>query len=328
MLQAPRKRANPLASQAQPELPEVREGDDKLIDLFYFHLDGRHLSTNTIENNYLYAVRLLARWAAGNGRGTIDTLKRGDLDSWLVWLGKEARTRRGQPFSAGYVNNLYRSLQQFYVWLNDEDGVPNPMAKMKPPKVGEKLIPVLEDDQIAAILKTVEKGKYFDDRRDYAILRLFMACGMRLDELAKMTEDDFDLKNLRAVVTGKGDKQRTVRFDSKTAGAILQYLRIRTAHKQANRKELWLGSNHRPPLTNNGIRQIITRRSKQAGFPIHPHVLRHSFSHRYLDRGGNEGDLMELNGWSSPAMVRRYGRSARAARAQRAYDRVDPMGGL
>ena len=48
----------------------------------------------------------------------------------------------------------------------------------------------------------------------------------------------------------------------------------------------------------------------------------HNFSHIWLDRGGAEGDLMELNGWASPQMLRRYGASARAARARRTYDRV------
>jgi hypothetical protein len=47
-----------------------------------------------------------------------------------------------------------------------------------------------------------------------------------------------------------------------------------------------------------------------------------SFSHNWLDNGGAEGDLMELNGWSSPQMLARYGRSARSARARRHYDDV------
>src|SRR5437016_5557004 len=38
--------------------------------------------------------------------------------------------------------------------------------------------------------------------------------------------------------------------------------------------------------------------------------FRHHFSHTWLDRGGPEGDLMELNGWTSPQMLRRYGASA------------------
>ena len=48
----------------------------------------------------------------------------------------------------------------------------------------------------------------------------------------------------------------------------------------------------------------------------------HDFSHTWLDRGGAEGDLMELNGWTSPQMLRRYGASARSARARRTYDRI------
>jgi hypothetical protein len=49
-------------------------------------------------------------------------------------------------------------------------------------------------------------------------------------------------------------------------------------------------------------------------------VARHHFAHAWLDRGGAEGDLMELSGWSSPQMLRRYGASARGARARRGYD--------
>jgi integrase len=55
---------------------------------------------------------------------------------------------------------------------------------------------------------------------------------------------------------------------------------------------------------------------------VYPHRFRHHFSHTWLDRGGAEGDLMELNGWVSPQMLTRYGASARGARARRSYDRV------
>ena len=58
------------------------------------------------------------------------------------------------------------------------------------------------------------------------------------------------------------------------------------------------------------------------GLELWPHRFRHHFSHTWLDRGGPEGDLMELNGWSSPQMLARYGASARSARARRTYDRI------
>jgi integrase len=67
---------------------------------------------------------------------------------------------------------------------------------------------------------------------------------------------------------------------------------------------------------------MIVRRGRQCGVEVFPHRFRHHFSHTWLDRGGAEGDLMELNGWTSPQMLRRYGASARSARARRSYDRV------
>ena len=75
-------------------------------------------------------------------------------------------------------------------------------------------------------------------------------------------------------------------------------------------------------MTANGIYQMIACRGRQCGVDAWPHRFRHHFSHTWLDRGGAEGDLMELNGWSSPQMLRRYGASARSARAYRTYDRI------
>ena len=63
------------------------------------------------------------------------------------------------------------------------------------------------------------------------------------------------------------------------------------------------------------------RRGRQCGVDAWMHRFQHHFSYTWLDRGGAEGDLMELNGWSSPQMLRRYGASARSARARRTYDR-------
>ena len=77
--------------------------------------------------------------------------------------------------------------------------------------------------------------------------------------------------------------------------------------------------NNREPLTAAGIYQMITRRGQQCGVDAYPHRFRHHFSHTWLNRGGPEGDLMELNGWASPQMLRRYGASARA---RRTYDRI------
>jgi site-specific recombinase XerD len=121
---------------------------------------------------------------------------------------------------------------------------------------------------------------------------------------------------------GKGGKDRIVKIGHQAARSLDRYLRARARHAQAWRPQLWLGVNNREPLTAAGIYQMITRRGRQAGVAAFPHRFRHHFSHTWLDRGGPEGDLMELNGWSSPQMLHRYGASARSARARRTYDRI------
>jgi hypothetical protein len=56
-------------------------------------------------------------------------------------------------------------------------------------------------------------------------------------------------------------------------------------------------------MTANGIYQMIARRGRQCGADMYTNRFRHHFGHTWLDRGGAEGDLMELNGWTSPQML-------------------------
>ena len=96
-------------------------------------------------------------------------------------------------------------------------------------------------------------------------------------------------------------KARIVRISHQAALSLDRYIRVRARHAQAYRPQLWLGVNNRGPMTANGIYQMIVRRGRQCGIAVYPHRFRHQFSHTWLDRGGAEGDLMELNGWNLAA---------------------------
>lgn len=236
---------------------------------------------------------------------------------------------KGRPLKPGYTNNLYRSIQQFWKFYAEEEDSLSPMVGLTPPPVPEELVPVLTDEQRAAILKPLEKARDFEARRDYALLRILICSGIRLEEITDLDVEAVNLELLEVTVRGKGDIPRIVKIDVKTARAVDRYLRMRAVHKYAAHRRLWLAVKNRGPLTDNGIRQIVERRGEQVGVKgLYPHLFRHDFTHRWLDAGGAEGDLMELNGWKSPQMLRRYGRSARSARARRAYDRVNVMGDL
>ena len=67
----------------------------------------------------------------------------------------------------------------------------SPMEKMSPPAVPEQPVPVLDDDELARLLETCA-GNTFENRRDTAIIRLFLDTGMRAGELVGLTLDDID----------------------------------------------------------------------------------------------------------------------------------------
>jgi integrase len=102
-----------------------------------------------------------------------------------------------------------------------------------------------------------------------------------------------------------------------------RYLRVRPRHPKAGLTSLWLGQ--RGALTGEGIRQLIGVRARQAGLEgVFVHRFRHSFAHAWLADGGQEHDLAQVAGWSSTAMLARYGASAAAERARQAHRRLGP----
>jgi site-specific recombinase XerD len=292
------------------------------ISSFKLHLNAEGKSPKTVRT-YVEAVQWFAaaHLRARTDRTDWPDVTAEDVKEWMVYLL--------DSYSDSYANNQYRALQQFFKWYAEDEELPNAMARLKPPKVGEKVVPVFTEDELIRLLKTCRGGKTFVDRRDHAIIELFKATGVRLSEMAGIQYDpehrdrsDLDLDTRELRVHGKGRKERLVKFNYDAARAIDRYLRLRGHHAYCHSPRLWLGVNNRQPMTANGIYQMIARRGQDCGVFVHPHKFRHHFSHTWLDRGGNEGDLMELNGWSSPQMLHRYGASARNVRARRTYDRV------
>lgn len=295
------------------------------IDSFQIHLRSINRATRTREM-YCDALVWFGGWLAEN-HTDVDSWDEVDKDHLRLFFVELHEA----GYAASYVNNIGRCLQAFFKWFALEEDLPNPFEKVKPPpppKMGESPPPVIEMEQLKALIKDAEKGRDYASRRDAAIMRLFACTGCRLSEIANLTVDDIDVANRTAVVTGKGNKTRTVKFDHKCALALDRYMRIRARHKYARLPSLWIGERRAVGMTPSGVRQVIERRGERLGMDIYPHLFRHTFAHNWLDNEGAEGDLQELAGWESAQMLRLYGRSARAARARRAYDRVNVMGDI
>lgn len=288
---------------------------DALVDSWARHLRAANLSPRTIRS-YTDGARQFIAFAAERGMPTdANAIRREHVEAYI-----EAILARWKPSTA---LTRYRDLQQLFKWLVEEGEITaSPMARMRPPKLHEKPVPVIRDADLRALLEACA-GRSFEDRRDTAILRLFMNTGARLSEVAGLGLDDVDLDHGEVRVRRKGARDQILPVGAKTIKALDRYLRARRGHRSAALADLWLGAHG--ALTDSGIAQMVRRRCREAAIdPINVHRFRHTWAHQMKMRGASDETLRTIGGWKSPTMLARYAASTATERAREVHLRLAP----
>jgi site-specific recombinase XerD len=234
-------------------------------------------------------------------------------------IDPETGEQRPSTIAANTVRIRWQNLRPFFSWWATEMDEPSPFTRADPPRLAENPVRVISMHDVRLLLHACD-GKDFEARRDTALIRLLIDSGARVGEVVAMRVDSWDRRSDVVELVGKTGT-RVVPVSPSTGEALARYVRLRNRHPKEHLPALWLGARGR--LTAGGVTQMLYRRCDQAGIPrIHPHILRHTWAHEMKRAGAGEGDLMSLGGWSTPAMVHRYGKSAAVARAHETARRI------
>ncbi len=189
-------------------------------------------------DQYLMSVGQMVDFFAGAGFPTDPSkVTREHVETFLATFAESHKPAT--------VQTRYKCLRLFFSFLLEEGEITkHPMANMKPPSIPETPVPIFGKEQLEALLKTVD-GRDFVERRDAAILRLFMDSGMRRGEMAGLKVEDIDFEQDVAYVVGKGSRPRACPFGAKTGQAIDRYLRERSKRPESALPWLWLGKKGR-----------------------------------------------------------------------------------
>lgn len=274
-----------------------------IVASYLFHLRARNLSAHTIKASKDYLTPFVACY------DPLTATKR-DIEQYLIELS--ARCKPSTVWTA------WRHLKGLFSYLHIEGDIDvNPMCGVSRPVVPPTEVKVLTAQQVHQLLATC-KGKQLAARRDYAIITMMIDTGLRLSEITSLSISDIS-ENQTIRIFGKGRKWRTVALGQMSSTALSRWLRV---HPH-NTESLWVGT--QGPLTAIGIRKMIARRGNQAGIPLHPHQLRHTFVDNWLRNGGAEVDLARLCGWTSTRMAERYAQHQADERAVTAHKTIAPL---
>lgn len=149
----------------------------------------------------------------------------------------------------------------------------NPMQELETPKLKASLPKYLTLEQSVELLEKAAEGP--NKERDYAIITLFLNCGMRLSELVSLNYTDIR-DDGTATITGKGNKERTVYFNDACMRAINEYMRVRPVDGVKDKEALFLSS-RKQRISPKTVQHIVYTTLEKAGLEGYSvHKLRHT----------------------------------------------------
>ena len=215
---------------------------------------------------------------------SFDVIKRIELDDIHAFLGYLTTTyhsksaTRARKISTIRIFFKYLSQDASQKFLLDH----NPALNLKTPKKDKRLPKYLSLDDSKRLLDAASNEDNRNNERDYAIITLFLNCGMRLSELIGININDIDFSDCKMTVIGKGNKERTIYLNKACMKAISSYLQVRpkvVKHDNKNSEKALFLSERKERISNRTVQYIVNKELMEAGLDSRKysvHKLRHT----------------------------------------------------
>ena len=221
--------------------------------------------------------------------------------SWVVYLMEHQYTPRS-------VNRKIATLKAFFRYLMKNGIVENnPVQNITLPKIRKKLPNYVEENKLHLLFDTGYFSDDFQGIRDKLIIYLLYGTGIRLAELLKLKESDFDMKEYLIKVTGKRQKERVIPYPRSINPLLQSYLESRN-RELGNSPDILLVTDKGKPAylklvfrVVNRYLGMVTSLEKKS-----PHVLRHSYATHLLNKGADLNAVKELLGHANLSATQVY----------------------
>lgn len=210
---------------------------------------------------------------------TIKKIKLEDIHSFISYLAIEQRSKpatRARKIST--IRIFFKYLSQKAHLIEE-----NPAQNLETPKLEKRLPKYLNLDDSKKLLEVTDNSNNRNHDRDYAIITLFLNCGMRLSELVGININDIDFNENKLTVIGKGNKERSIYLNHACIKALKQYLAVRPTSgikqdKFNSHKALFL-SERKERISRRTVQHIVYTKLSEAGLDpskYSTHKLRHT----------------------------------------------------
>jgi site-specific recombinase XerD len=192
-----------------------------------------------------------------------------DLHSFIAYIDRERNnTNRTKARKTACLKSYFKYLYSIVRLIPE-----NPALNLETPKSSSRLPVVLSLDESKNLLSSINGS---NEKRDYAIIMLFLNCGLRLSELISIDIDR--IRDDTLTVIGKGNKERTIYLNEVCVDAIRDYLSVRQEPKPGHEKALFI-SNRKTRFSQKGVQHMVDKYLTEAGLSgkhYSPHKLRHT----------------------------------------------------